>query len=124
MREDHGDIVNKMMPLELNPGVIRTLSAIAIKSPILQSDLIELRGSSAYEHIAELLSRKLITKRRKGRSYMINTTPSFHEYFKLVGDRKELASLVEQLAREEKPVHTPESLQYDDGQAVDGETTF
>lgn len=109
VREEHGDIVNKMMPLELTAGVIRTLSAIAIKAPVLQSDLIDLRGSSAYEHIAELLSRKLITKRRKGRSYMINTTASFHEYFKLVGDKKELEQLVSELGREDAPNHTDEN---------------
>lgn len=100
VKEDYGDIVSKMMPLELTAAELRTLSAIAIKAPIIQSDLIELRGSSAYEHIPELLKRKLISKRREGRSYILNVTKHFHEYFKLLGDKKELESLVTQVGRE------------------------
>lgn len=101
VREDYGDVVNKMMPLEMSAAELRTLSAIAIKAPVLQSDLIEWRGASAYEHIAELLKRKLISKRREGRSYMLGVTKTFHEYFKLMGDKKELSSLVQLIGREE-----------------------
>ncbi|MGE0201086.1 MAG: SMC-Scp complex subunit ScpB [Candidatus Melainabacteria bacterium] len=96
VRETAASVVNKMMPLEITPAILRTLSAIAIKSPILQSDLIELRGSTAYDHIGELLARKLISKKRQGRSYILKTTTAFYEYFKLKGDKKELMHLVAQ----------------------------
>ncbi len=101
VREEYADIVNKMMPLELSAAEIRTLSAIALKAPVLQSDLIEWRGASAYDHIANLLKHKLISKRREGRSYQLNVTRHFYEYFKLVGDKKELSSLVQLIGREE-----------------------
>ena len=54
--------------------------------------LKDLRGSNAYEHIAELLEKGLITrnKDKNGRSYNIKTTPKFKEYFKLKGDVKSL----------------------------------
>jgi segregation and condensation protein B len=100
VKEEYGDIVNKMMPLEMTAAELRTLSAIAIKAPVLQSDLIEWRGSVAYEHIANLLKRKLITKRREGRSYQLNVTRNFHEYFKLTADKKALASLVNLIGKE------------------------
>jgi segregation and condensation protein B len=102
VKEEYGDMVNKMMPLEMSAAELRTLSAIAIKAPVLQSDLIEWRGSVAYDHIANLLKRKLITKRREGRSYILNITRNFHEYFKLTADKKDLAHLVKLIGREEK----------------------
>lgn len=101
VKEDYGDVVNKMMPLEMTAAELRTLSAIAIKAPVLQSDLIEWRGASAYDHIANLLKRKLISKKREGRSYMLNVTRNFHEYFKLTADKKDLAHLVQLLGKEE-----------------------
>lgn len=101
VKEEYGDVVNKMMPLEITTAELRTLSAIAIKAPVKQSDLIEWRGSTAYDHIAHLLQRKLISKRRDGRTYVLNVTRHFYEYFKLTADKKDLASLVQTLGREE-----------------------
>lgn len=100
IREDYGDIVNKMMPVEITPAALRTLSAIAIKAPILQSALIDVRGANAYDHIAELLAKKLISKRREGRSFVLNTTKTFQNYFKLQGDKRELEYLVREEAVE------------------------
>lgn len=104
VKEEYGDIVHQMMPLEISAAELRTLSAIAIKAPVLQSDLIEWRGASAYDHIASLLKRKLITKRREGRSYLLNVTKSFYEYFKLTADKKALSALVHLIGKEgERP---------------------
>jgi segregation and condensation protein B len=100
VKEEYGDVVNKMMPLEMSAAELRTLSAIAIKAPVLQTDLIEWRGASAYEHIASLLKRKLISKRREGRTYILNITRNFHEYFKLTADKKDLADLVQLIGKE------------------------
>ena len=77
VREDYSQVVHKMMPMEFSQAALRTLSAIAVKSPVLQSDLIEMRGSSAYDHIHELLAKKLITKRRQGRSFILNHYQKF-----------------------------------------------
>jgi segregation and condensation protein B len=96
VREDYAEVINKMMPVDISHAALRTLSAIAIKAPILQSDLIELRGSTAYDHIAELLSRKLVSKKREGRSYILNVTKNFYHYFKLTGEKRELDYLVRQ----------------------------
>ena len=53
--------------------------------------------SNAYEHIQELLEKGLIsrTKDKNGRSYNLKTTPKFAEYFKLKGDAKTLAKLLD-----------------------------
>lgn len=97
VKEEHMDIVEKLCPVELKPAVLRTLSIIALKEPIRQTDLKELRGSNAYEHVQELLEKGLIsrTKDKNGRSYNLKTTPKFAEYFKLKGDTRSLAKLLE-----------------------------
>ena len=97
VKEEHMDIVEKLCLVELKPAVLRTLSVIALKEPIRQSDLKELRGSTAYEHVQELLDKGLISRNRdkNGRSYNLKTTPKFSEYFKLKGDTRSLAKLLE-----------------------------
>lgn len=97
VRQEHMDIVEKLVPVELKAGPLRTLSVIAIKEPLRQSKLIELRGQSAYDHILELLDKGLITRKKdkNGRSYVLKTTPKFAEYFKLKGDTKALAKILD-----------------------------
>lgn len=91
VKAEHMDIVEKLCPVELKPAVLKTLTVIALKEPIRQTALKELR-SNAYEHIAELLEQGLIskTKDKNGRSFNIRTTKKFQEYFKLKGDIKAL----------------------------------
>ena len=91
------DIVEKLCPVELKPAVLRTLSVIALKEPIRQSALKDMRGSNAYEHVQELLEKGLIsrTKDKNGRSFNLKTTPKFAEYFKLKGDTKALAKMLD-----------------------------
>jgi segregation and condensation protein B len=96
VKADYQPVVEQMLPMEISAGALRTLSAIAIKAPILQSELIEMRGSTAYEQIQELLAHKLVSKKRKGRSYLLNVTQTFHQHFKLLGDKKELEFLVDE----------------------------
>ena len=92
VKQDHLDIVEKLCPVELKPSVLKTLTVIALKEPIRQSYLKELRGSNAYDHVAELLEKGLISrhKDKNGRSFNIKTTTKFNEYFKLKGDVKSL----------------------------------
>ena len=91
VKAEHMDIVEKLCPVELKPAVLKTLTVIALKEPIRQSYLKEIRPS-AYDHIAELLEQGLIsrTKDKNGRSFNIKTTKKFQEYFKLKGDIKAL----------------------------------
>lgn len=98
VKEDYMDLVELLCPVDLKPAVLRTLSVIAIKQPIRQTELKELRGSTSYEHIQELVDKGLIskTKDKNGRSYNLKTTPKFSEYFKLKGDTRALAKILEE----------------------------
>ena len=73
----------------------------------------EIRGANAYEHVKELLDLGLISrhKDKNGRSFNIKTTPKFAEYFKLKGDAKTLAQILEVdkgIADDDEPVATIE----------------
>ncbi|MBC1314410.1 SMC-Scp complex subunit ScpB, partial [Trichormus variabilis PNB] len=85
LRSDFQDLVQTMIPVELGLGALRTLAAIALNSPILQSDLIELRGSGVYQHVPELVELGFVRKRRdnESRSYSLQVTPKFHQYFQI-----------------------------------------
>ena len=77
------EFVEDLLPSELKTSELRTLATIAIKKKILQSDLITLRGSGAYDHIKELLSKKFIIKRKQkdGRSYWLSLSEKFFQTF-------------------------------------------
>ncbi len=97
IKEDYMNIVEKLCPTEMKPAVLKTLTIIALKEPIRQSALVDLRGSTAYDHIHELIEKGMIsrTKDKNGRSYNLHTTDKFAEYFKLKGDTKTLAKILD-----------------------------
>ena len=97
VREEYIDIVEKLVPVELSQAVMKTLSVIALKEPVRQSYVKDLRGASAYDHIKELLEKGLISRKRdkNGRSFNLRTTQKFREYFKLKGDTELLSKLID-----------------------------
>ena len=75
IREQYVALVTKIVAdTELSKAVLETLSIIAWKSPLLQSEVIKIRTSTAYEHIKELLESGFISKEREGRSYLLRIT--------------------------------------------------
>tara|TARA_B100000401_G_C52494762_1_gene572127 strand:- start:75 stop:626 length:552 start_codon:yes stop_codon:yes gene_type:complete len=83
LKSSLNDFVEDLLPSELKTSELRTLATIAIKKKILQSDLIILRGSGAYDHIKELLDKKFILKRKQkdGRSYWLSLSEKFYQTF-------------------------------------------
>ncbi|MEM9923564.1 MAG: SMC-Scp complex subunit ScpB [Cyanobacteria bacterium P01_D01_bin.50] len=85
LRSDFHDLVQTLIPVELGVGALRTLAAIALNSPMLQSDLINLRGNGAYQHVPELVEQGFVRKRRSAdsRSFSLQVTSKFHQYFQI-----------------------------------------
>ncbi len=85
LREDFATIVEKLIPAELGVGALRTLAAIALKGGITQTELVDLRGSGAYQQVQELVELGFVRKRRhpESRSYWLQVTEKFHRYFQL-----------------------------------------
>ena len=97
VKEDYGDIVEKLCPAEISGAILKTLTIIALKEPIRQSTLKEMRGASTYEHVNELVKKGFVkrTKDKNGRSFNLHTTPKFQEYFQLQRDTEALKQLLE-----------------------------
>lgn len=83
LRSEFMPLVQRVLPTNIGKGALRTLAVIALKNPISQADLVELRGSAAYQHIQELVEQGFVKKRRQadGRSYWLQVTDKFRQYF-------------------------------------------
>ncbi len=88
VKDDYLPLVRRIVAdTELSKATLETLAVIAYHQPnVLQSKVIELRGSGAYDHIKELLELGFITKRRQGRSYALGLTEKFYKYFEVEGE--------------------------------------
>ena len=85
LRSSFQNLLKDLVPAELGTGALRTLAAIALKGKILQTDLIELRGSSAYQQVGELVEQGFVRKspQDEGRSYWLEVTDKFYQYFEV-----------------------------------------
>ncbi|MEM2937313.1 MAG: SMC-Scp complex subunit ScpB [Candidatus Bathyarchaeia archaeon] len=83
----------------LSTGPLKTLSYIALRQPISQKRVTEVRGRHAYGHIKLLKEMGLVASERKGRSSILRTTDYFADYFGLSHDvsvmKKELKKILE-----------------------------
>ena len=88
LRPGLGDLVQDLLPVNLSTATLRTLATIALKKRILQSELVDLRGSGAYDHIKDLMAQEFIERRRQseGRSYWLTLTEKFHRTFSVLPD--------------------------------------
>jgi len=85
LRESFHDLIQRLIPVDLGVGALRTLAAIALKGSISQTQLVELRGSGVYQHVPELVGLGFVRKRRQsdGRSYWLQVTEKFYQYFQV-----------------------------------------
>ncbi len=90
LRKGLGELVQNLLPVDISGATLRTLATIALKKRILQADLVELRGSGAYEHIKELLALNFVERKRQreGRSYWLTLSDKFHQTFTVIPDIK------------------------------------
>ncbi len=103
LRETFQGLVSELIPAELGVGALRTLAVIALKNPISQTELVDLRGSGAYQHVQELVEQNFVRKRRQsdGRSYWLHVTNKFHQYFQVDKLPKQLELSLKNLPKDE-----------------------
>ncbi|MEL6224100.1 MAG: SMC-Scp complex subunit ScpB [Cyanobacteria bacterium J06627_8] len=85
LKGEYQRLVETLIPVDLSVATLRTLAAIALKGPLAQTTLIELRGSGAYQHVHDLVSLGFVRKRRQsnGRSFWLQVTDKFYQYFQM-----------------------------------------
>jgi segregation and condensation protein B len=103
LKPEYARRVLGLSPGELRAPALRTLSIIAYYQPIQQFELVNIRGQAAYEHVALLLERGLVHKKRVGRSYELTTTDAFCDYFGLTkGDMESVRAQIRKKAKLKK----------------------
>ncbi len=68
---------------DMSRGMLRTLSVIAYNSPVLQKEVVDIRGNGAYDHINQLIERNFIKSEKEGRTKLLSVTQYFLDYFEL-----------------------------------------
>ncbi|TFG10976.1 SMC-Scp complex subunit ScpB [Candidatus Thorarchaeota archaeon] len=71
----------------LSFSTLQTLVFIALKQPLLQSELVTQRGTHVYDHVKELEEKKFIGSEPEGRTKRLWTTQLFSDYFGLDRDK-------------------------------------
>lgn len=84
----------------LTIGPLRTLSYVAYYQPVEQRRVALARGSLAYRHLKLLEEMGLITRQRKGRSIIVETTPEFASYLGLSGDKSTMKRQLTKIFKE------------------------
>ena len=80
--------VGKLIPGGLlSFATLQTLVYIALKQPIIQSELVAQRGTHSYDHVRDLVDKKFVDAIPEGRSKLLTTTQLFADYFGLDNDR-------------------------------------
>lgn len=82
VKEKYSTLVRKVTDeYDLPKSVVETLSIIALNYPMKQSNLISLRNNKAYDHLKYLEEIGLIHRIKEGRTYIINLSKNFFDYF-------------------------------------------
>jgi segregation and condensation protein B len=88
IRKQYNYLTTKLLTdSELDRPTQETLAIIAYKHPMLQSDVIKVRGSGAYDHIKALRQHEFITAEKHGRTRLLKLAPKFFDYFDVVQDK-------------------------------------
>ena len=85
LRELYKPLVDTIVPLDIGLGALRTLAAIALRGPIAQSELVDVRGSGVYQNVPDLVDQGCVKKRRQadGRSSWLQVTEKFYQHFEI-----------------------------------------
>ena len=72
---------------ELDKPTQETLAIIAYRQPAVQSDIINIRGNKAYDHIKKLKEESFVMTEKFGRTRLLKLTQKFYDYFDVIEDQ-------------------------------------
>ncbi|MBE6518915.1 MAG: SMC-Scp complex subunit ScpB [Thermoplasmata archaeon] len=81
LRPEYTEVTGTFAKAELSGGVLRTLTTIAYYQPVLQAELLKLRGPRVYEDVHTLVEMDFVARKRAGNTWELTTTKKFAEYF-------------------------------------------
>ncbi|VVB61563.1 Segregation and condensation protein B [uncultured archaeon] len=87
---------------DFSRAALQTLSLIAYRSPVKQSEIIDIRGNRAYEHVKELLERGFIKSEAQGHTNILSITQKFLDYFSLKSAEEVKAYFAKKIEKDER----------------------
>lgn len=85
IKKDYNYLTAKLLDTaEMDKPTQETLALIAYKNPVLQSDIVKMRGNTSYDHVKFLKDNDFITSEKHGRTRLLKLTPKFFDYFDIV----------------------------------------
>ena len=66
---------------DITKGALKVLAYVSQNGNTMQSYLVKAFGTSTYDHMKELLEHGFVERRKQGRSWRVNVTNKFKEYF-------------------------------------------
>ena len=80
-----GELASAVRPFaphqDIPEQTLRTLAVIAYHAPVLQSEVVKIRGQRAYGHIGELVARGFVAAQPQGPSKLLTVTDELLRYF-------------------------------------------
>jgi segregation and condensation protein B len=83
VRRGAEDAARLVSPTDISRDLLKTVTVVAFYQPLLQSELVEMIGSKAYDQVRELEERKLVRSAPYAQTKVLGTGPVFAEYFGL-----------------------------------------
>jgi segregation and condensation protein B len=105
LKSDYTGKVRKLAtrPL-LSAGPLKTLSYIAFRQPIFQTQVVDVRGHHSYGHLKQLEDMDLIVREGTGKKRIIKTTQFFADFFGLSHDLRAMKRQLKTIFKDlEKP---------------------
>ncbi|MFX0067910.1 MAG: SMC-Scp complex subunit ScpB [Promethearchaeota archaeon] len=103
LKPDYSPMVARFAPSGLlSLGALKTLSLIALRQPVRQTEVVRIRGSHVYKHIHELEDRGFLEGKPEGRTRILSTTKMFADYFGFDYDLRRLKLQLRWLMRKMK----------------------
>ncbi|MCW4035525.1 MAG: SMC-Scp complex subunit ScpB [Candidatus Bathyarchaeota archaeon] len=107
------DFTGKVRKLSTRPllsaGPLKTLSYIAFRQPILQTQVIEVRGNHSYKHLKQLEDMELIAREGEGRRKVLKTTQFFADFFGLNNDIRAMKRQLKTIFKDIEKTETQEN---------------
>jgi segregation and condensation protein B len=126
VKSEYAEAVRRVSARPLiTKGALRTLSLVALKQPLTQSQLVKMRGPQAYDHVKELMKGGFLKGAKVGRTLLLSTTTMFSDMFNLSREpssiRRQMQEMIEkgalqqheysqEIAQEEKQYGTMDDL--------------
>lgn len=88
IKREYNHLSTKLLSAaDLDQPTQATLALIAYKQPILQAEIIKMRGNTAYDHIHALKAMEFIVSEKSGRTRSLKLGPKFFDYFDVVEEQ-------------------------------------